>query len=68
MTRGFLSDENVRKSDLVDIAAETRRETEKAWLIFDGYREVWLPKSQAERNPDGTYTMSEWIATEKGLI
>lgn len=68
MTRGFLSDGgDVRKSDLVDISAEVRRETDKAWLIFDGDREVWLPKSQAERDRN-TFTMPEWLATEKGLI
>ncbi len=68
MTRGFLSEDATRKSDLVDIAAEVRRETDKAWLIFDGDREVWIPKSQAERNPDGTFTMPEWLGKEKGLI
>lgn len=67
MSRGFLS-EDARKSDLVDVAAEVRRETDKAWLIFDGDREVWLPKSQCERNHDKTFTMPEWLANDKGLI
>lgn len=67
-TRGFLSDDSARPARLCDIAAEVKRETEKAWLIFDGAKEVWLPKSQAEHNPDGTFTMPEWLATEKGLI
>ena len=68
MSRGFLDERDVRKSDLVDIAAEVRRETDKAWLIFDGHREVWLPKSQCEANPDKTFTMPEWLANEKGLL
>lgn len=57
------------RSDLVDVAGELRRETEKAFLIFDGLKEVWLPKSQVEHSPqDGTFTMPEWLAMEKGLI
>lgn len=56
------------KSSLTDIAAELRHETERAFLIFDGDQEVWLPKSQVERNDDGTFTLPEWLAKEKGLL
>lgn len=57
------------RSDLVDIAGELRRQTYKAFLIFDGTKEVWLPKSQVEHDPDdGTFAMPEWLAKEKGLI
>jgi len=57
------------RSDLVDIAAELRAETPKAWLIFDGAVEVWLPKSQVERDADaGTFAMPEWLAIAKGLV
>lgn len=56
------------RSDLVDIAAELRHETDHAFLIFDGARTVWLPKSQVEQNDDGTFAMPEWLAKEKELI
>jgi hypothetical protein len=56
------------KSDLVDIAAEVRGETDKAWRLFDGDRLEWVPKSQVEDNGDGTFAMPEWLATEKGFI
>jgi hypothetical protein len=68
MTRGFRDDDEVKPSNLIDVGAEVRRETDKAWLVFDGAREVWLPKSQCERNPDKTFTMPEWLAVEKELI
>lgn len=68
MTRGFLSDSEVQRSNLCDVAGRLVRETDKAWLIDDGAQEVWLPKSQVEKNPDGTFTMPEWLATEKGLL
>lgn len=68
MTRGFLSDREAQQVRLCDIAAELRRETPKAWLIFDGAKEVWVPKSEVENNNDGSFTMPEWIALEKGLI
>lgn len=56
------------ESDLVEVAAEVKAETAKAWLLFDGTQEVWVPKSQAWDNRDGTFAMPEWLAHEKGLI
>jgi hypothetical protein len=67
MTRGFLSDDAVRKSDLIDIAAELIGETDKAFHVDDGDHRVWLPKSQVERDGQ-TFTLPEWLAKEKGLI
>jgi hypothetical protein len=68
MSRGFLSEGGSKEARLTDIAAELRVETSRAWMIFDGTKEVWVAKSLVERNPDGTFTMPEWLATEKGLI
>jgi hypothetical protein len=53
---------------LFDMAAEIRRETDKAWLLFDGTKEAWVPKSQVEDNKDGTFTMPEWLAKDKGFV
>ena len=51
------------RSDIVDVAGELRRETDKAFLIFDGTKEVWLPKALVEYDPhDGTFAMPEWTA------
>lgn len=58
----------------VEIACELRHETAKAFLIHDGTKELWLPKSMIEFERDkpgsavGTATMPEWFALEKGLI
>lgn len=69
MTRGFRSEDETRKSDLVDITARLVRESVGglAWLIDDGNRQVWVPRSQVERDGD-TFTMPEWLANEKGLL
>ena len=40
----------------------------EAILVSDGDEEVWLPKSQISDNMDGTFTLPEWLAQEKGLI
>jgi hypothetical protein len=57
------------RSDLVDISGEIRLEREKAYLFFDGVREVWLAKSQCQWDPDDkVMTMPEWIALDKELI
>lgn len=56
------------RDTLIDIAVEVRRETDKAWLLSDGDREEWVPKSQVEDNGDGTFTMPEWLAQDRGFI
>lgn len=56
------------KSELFDLAAELHGETDRAWRLFDGTRTEWVPKSQVEQNGDGTWTMPEWLAKEKGFI
>lgn len=68
------------KSKLVDIACEIRSDDpkKKAIAVADGTTEkiddrerekwFWLPRSEIEINPDGTVTMPEWLALEKGLI
>jgi hypothetical protein len=61
---------------LIEFSVEFRRQTEHALLVFDGFVEMWLPKSQLEYDKDldlergVTFTVSvpEWLAEEKGLI
>ena len=65
---------------LIDISAIIRHETDAAYLLYDGRSEikkgdtapselrVWVPKSQVENNEDGTFTMPEWLALDKGFI
>jgi hypothetical protein len=57
-----------KNHDLIEIAAQMRRETDKALLLFDGVREAWVPKALVEDNKDGTFTMPEWLAKDKELI
>jgi hypothetical protein len=56
------------KSELCDIEAKIKAETDKAYLLYDGKRSVWVPKSQVENNGDGTFTMPSWLALDKELI
>jgi len=60
------------KSDLVDIKCRVIRETDKAWLVDDGRRREWLPKSQCEiefvSERLSVATMRQWLARDKGLI
>lgn len=56
-------------SGLIEISCEWRGETDKAWLIYDGSIEVWIPKSQCEADwKDGIVEMPEYLAKLKGLI
>jgi hypothetical protein len=58
--------------NIVDVEAELRHETpgdNGAFLIFDGTKEVWVPKSLVEHDPhDSTFAMPEWLAKREGLI
>lgn len=56
------------RSDLTDIAAELIHQTELAYLLDDGKTRAWVPKSAVEDNRDGTWAMSERLATEKGFF
>lgn len=60
-------------SKQIEIAVQIRVETEKAYLVFDGKTEAWIPKSQITdySEDDGvikTIFISEWMAEQKGLI
>lgn len=69
-----------QSNKLIDISAELRHETDKAYLLYDGRSEtkkgdttpselrIWVPKTMVEDNGDGTFTMPEWLALEKGFI
>jgi hypothetical protein len=57
-----------KASKLIDIRAEVRAETQKAFQLYDGKRTAWVPKSQVEDNGDGTYTMPEWLGKNCGFI
>lgn len=57
----------------VEIAVQIRVATEKAYLVFDGKTEVWIPKSQIKDYSEDngvikTIFISEWTAEQKGLI
>ncbi len=56
------------QSDLIDISTEVKGESEKAYRLYDGTKTEWVPKSQVEDNGDGTFTMPEWLAKDKGFI
>lgn len=53
---------------LVDLTLAVRHETDAAYLFGYGNVEAWVPKSVVERNADGTFTMPQDIAEEKGLV
>ena len=57
-----------RHREVVDIAAEKRGETDKAFRLHDGTRTEWVPKYLVEDNGDGTFTMPEWLAIERGFV
>ena len=56
---------------LIDLSVEIRHETANAFLVHDGHRDVWLPKSQCEVTETrgvSTVTLPEWLAKAKELI
>lgn len=58
-----------KESKLTDIEIHVRHETDKAYLVYDGKKTVWLPKSQVQLSDDKkTITMPEWLAIDKELV
>jgi hypothetical protein len=55
-------------SKLFDFSATLKHETENAYLVNDGDKDYWLPKSMTENNGDGTFTIPEWMAIEPGIV
>lgn len=53
---------------LVDLELQLKMETDKAYLVNDGDKDVWLPKSQVEHSENKVFTMPEWLAIEKELV
>lgn len=57
----------------IDVAVTLERETAKAYLVNEGHKSVWVPKSQVTLNfgTNGvveSITLPEWLAFDKGLI
>jgi hypothetical protein len=63
---------DTHKSDLVDITCKLIHQTERAILINDGTKEVWIAKTHVEVTPIKDrlveVTMPEWLAHREGLI
>lgn len=62
-------------TDRINIACVVKHETKAAYLINDGTRDAWIPKSRCgEFEPSapgkevGTLDIDERVAQEKGLI
>lgn len=54
--------------EMVGVEAELRRETERAFLLFDGDREAWVPKSMVTQREPGIFEMPEWLAMDREFI
>lgn len=57
-----------------DFCGELKKETDSAYLFFDGDNDVWLPKSQISEmyKMDGyekeyCLQIPEWLAIKKGI-
>lgn len=57
-----------------ELKLEVRGETDRAWRVFDGDIECWLPKSQVDPEQGtkvgGTheFLVPQWLAEERGLV
>ncbi len=56
------------ESKMIEIAAEEEHDTPDALLLNDGSKKAWVPRRLVTDNDDGTYTMPEWLARNKGFI
>lgn len=56
-----------KNHSIVVIPCELVTETDLAYLVFDGRKSAWVPKSQCEYE-DGELQIPEWLAVDKGLV
>lgn len=54
--------------NMAEIEAELIDQDEGRYLINDGMRQVWVPKSLVEKTEDGFFTMPEWLAIREDLV
>ncbi len=54
----------------IEFAADFKRDSQSgaAVLLFNGSRDVWVPKSLLEEVDKGTYTVPYWFAKKKGIV
>jgi len=57
----------------IEVCVEIESETDQAYLVNDGDKTVWLPKSQIQSETfEGevlaTLEIPEWLAVKKGLV
>lgn len=57
-----------KNHNIVEVTAELLQESKLAFRLDDGKTKDWVPKSQVEDNCDGTFSMPEWLARDKGFI
>jgi len=56
------------ESKPVKIRAEVEHRYERfIWVNVKG-QSIWLPRKLVEENRDGTLTMPDWLAKERGLL
>lgn len=63
-------------AEMVGISCELLHETMRAFRIFDGTRDLWVPKSlaswgdegQPAEGKGGTLYVTQWFAKKEGLI
>lgn len=64
------------ENQMVEVDAEKRMERGGSTALYQGKDDpqngreiwVWVPTSRIKDNGDGTFSMPEWLALDKGLI
>ena len=64
---------NSKDAPPVEIAGALCHNTDKAILLSDGEKDIWVPKSQItgqnlNQDGHGTIMVKEWFAKKEGLI
>jgi hypothetical protein len=57
-----------RSERLHEIEAQKIAETQDGIKLDDGTVQAWCAKQHVEDNRDGTFTLPEWVAKDKGFI
>lgn len=53
--------------ELYEFYGDLKHETDDAYLVYDGEKEVWLPKSLTEQEGD-IFIIPEWLAIREDIV
>lgn len=59
-----------REEETVELYFDVKRDLDKSWLVTDGDKDYFLPKSRCQQNGDDPrlFVVPRWLAEREGMV